>query len=101
MGSWKIGLIKRLKSKTEFTLEINEYVEASVMETNRPKSVKHEMRGRKLKSVVYWQGASKQKGVKQVARKTRTISSLLHVPVALYPEKKEPHCLRNRRLGGP
>ena len=58
------------------------------METNRPKSVKHEMRGRKLKSVVYWQGASKQKGVKQVARKTRTISSQLHVPVALSPEKK-------------
>jgi hypothetical protein len=47
------------------------------------------MRGRKLKSGVYiGKAALKHKGVKQVARKTRTISSQLHVPAALPLGKK-------------
>ena len=41
------------------------------------------MRGRNLKSVNIGKEALKHKGVKQVARKTRTISSQLHVPEAL------------------
>ena len=41
-----------------------ELVGFSVIERSQPKGVKPEMREHKLRSVVYWQGALKQKSVK-------------------------------------
>jgi len=40
-----------------------EYVAVSVTERNRQRGVKPKMRGRKLRSVLYWQGQIKQKDV--------------------------------------
>jgi hypothetical protein len=54
-----------------------------MMETSGPDGVKQEMRGRKLKSGVNW-----QRGCEAERSKTRTISSQLHVPVALPLEKR-------------
>jgi hypothetical protein len=42
----------------------------SVIVCSQTKGVKPKFRGRKLRSAVYWQGASKQEDVKQVGRKT-------------------------------
>jgi hypothetical protein len=47
-----------------------EWVGVNVRNHSQPKGVKPKMKGRKLKIVVYRQGASKQKGIKQVGRKT-------------------------------
>jgi hypothetical protein len=43
----------------------------SVIELSQPKEVKSKVRGRKLRSGVYWQAALKQKAVKQVESKIR------------------------------
>jgi hypothetical protein len=42
-----------------------EYVEFSVMERSQQKGVKPKMRGRKLRSAVFWRVALKHKGLKQ------------------------------------
>jgi hypothetical protein len=47
-----------------------EWVGFSIVERSQPKGVKPKMRGRKLRCV-YWKGALKQKGLKQVGRETR------------------------------
>jgi len=42
-----------------------------VIESSYPEVFKLKMRGRILRSGVYWQGALKENGVKQVGRRTR------------------------------
>jgi hypothetical protein len=44
-----------------------EWVRVILIESSQPKGVKSEMRERKLRSGVYWQGTLKQKGRKQRA----------------------------------
>jgi hypothetical protein len=39
------------------------------MEENQPKKVKQKVRGRKLGSCIYWQGALKQRCIKQTGVK--------------------------------
>ena len=48
-----------------------EQVGVSVIVCSQTKGIKPKFRGRKLRSVVYWQGALKQEDMKQVGRKTR------------------------------
>jgi len=59
---------KRHKLKKIFPQEIMELVGVTIIECSQLKCIKPKMRGRKLRSVVQWQGALKQKGMKQVIR---------------------------------
>ena len=43
-----------------------EYVGVSVTERGQQRRVKPKMKGRKLRSGVFWQGEIKQKGIQQV-----------------------------------
>jgi hypothetical protein len=52
--------------------EILEYGGFSIIECSQPKGIQTKMRGYKLRSGIYLQGALKQKGVKQVGNRTRT-----------------------------
>jgi hypothetical protein len=47
-----------------------EYVGVGITGSSKPKGVKLKMRGCKVRSGVYWQGALKQKDIKQVGCKT-------------------------------
>jgi hypothetical protein len=54
------------------------------MESSHPKDIELKMRGHKLRSGVYWQGALKQKGVKQVGPKTRAICVCMYSYTSKY-----------------
>jgi hypothetical protein len=43
----------------------------SIIECSQPKGIKPKMRGHKLRSGVYWQGAFKQNGIKHKGHETR------------------------------
>jgi hypothetical protein len=54
------------------------WVGIGVIEHSHPQGVKLKMRGRELKTGVYWYGVLKQKDVKQVVRKTRAVCNILY-----------------------
>jgi hypothetical protein len=54
------------------------------VEINEPKSVKPKMRGCKLRSGVNWQGALKQKGIKQMCVKQHLGVFFLLMQVLFY-----------------
>jgi hypothetical protein len=58
-----VGVNKGVNKKYFHTNSVKARV--SVIERREPKGVKLKMRGRKLRSGVYWQGALNQEGVKQ------------------------------------
>ena len=45
----------------------------SILECSQPNGVEMNMRGCEVRSIVYWQGALKEKGVKPVGHKTSSI----------------------------
>ena len=59
-----------------------EYVGVNVIERCLPKGCKPKMRGRKLRSGVCWQGASKKNGVKRVGLKQDAHVLVVSVAVA-------------------
>ena len=58
-----------------------EWPSFSVMECSQPKGVKPKMTGRKLRSGVFWQGASKHKGLKQVGGVKQGLRVFVDSPV--------------------
>ena len=66
----KVGVNRRGTNKKRMPVR-NNGVDMGWCNTAQPKVVKTKVRGRKLRSGVYWQGALKKNGMKQVERTKR------------------------------
>jgi len=56
-----------------------ELTRISVRDSSKPTAITPKMRGHKLRSVIHWQGALKEKGTKHVGCKTRATCN--HIPL--------------------